>query len=92
MSNPQRFHLYFFEVNTGSQTQGFAPDVYVDVTAVLEKKRGALFAHVSQKGEDVWRDHHEEVANFRGREAGVSAAEAFVHLSRDLPISRLPGL
>ena len=92
MSNPQRFQLYFFEVNTGSQTQGFTPDVYVDVTAVLEKKRNALCAHVSQDGEGVWRNHHEVVAKFRGREAGVSAAEAFVHLSRDLPISRLPGL
>lgn len=92
MSNPQRFHLYFFEVNTGSQTQGFAPNVYVDVTTVFEKKREALYAHVSQDGEGVWRNHHEVVAKFRGREAGVSAAEAFVHLNRDLPISRLPGL
>jgi len=92
MSQPQRFSLYFFEVNTGSQSQGFAPNVYVDVTAVLEKKKAALFAHRSQNGEGVWRQHHEVVANFRGREAGVSAAEAFVHLSRDLPLSRLPGL
>jgi LmbE family N-acetylglucosaminyl deacetylase len=92
MGHPQRFHLYFFEVNTGSQTQGFAPDVYVDVTATLDKKRNALFAHLSQNGEGVWRNHHEVVAHFRGREAGVTVAEAFVHLSRDLPISRLPGL
>lgn len=92
MGKPRRFHLYFFEVNTGSQTQGFAPDTYVDITAVLEKKKAALFAHASQDGEGVWRRHHEIVANFRGREAGVTAAEAFVHLGRDLSISRLPGL
>ncbi|MBI3877952.1 MAG: PIG-L family deacetylase [Verrucomicrobia bacterium] len=92
MSNPRRFHLYFFEVNTGSQTQGFAPNVYVDITGVVEKKKAALFAHASQDGEGIWRKHHEIVANFRGREAGVGAAEAFVHLNRDTQISKLPGL
>jgi LmbE family N-acetylglucosaminyl deacetylase len=30
--------LYFFEVNTGSQTQGFSPDTYVDISGVVEKK------------------------------------------------------
>jgi hypothetical protein len=47
---------------------------------------------VSQNGEQIWRKHHEVVAGYRGREAGVTAAEAFVHLTRDLPISKLPGL
>lgn len=89
---PNRFQLFFFEVNTGSQTQGFTPNTYVDVTKVLEKKKAALLAHVSQNGEGVWQKHHEIVANFRGREAGVAAAEAFVHLNRELAMSRLPGL
>ena len=92
MSHPLSFRLYFFEVNTGNQTQGFAPNVYVDVTTVLEKKRNALFVHRSQNGEEVWQNHHEIVAKFRGREAGVRAAEAFVHLNRDLPLNKLPGL
>jgi LmbE family N-acetylglucosaminyl deacetylase len=82
MSLPRKPRLYFFEVNTGSQTQGFKPDVYVDVTAHLEKKRSALVAHVSQDGIGVWREHHEIVARFRGRESGVGAAEAFVRLGR----------
>ena len=81
--------LYFFEVNTGSQTQGFLPNTYVDITAVLEKKKAALFAHRSQDGEGIWRAHHEVIASFRGREAGFQAAEAFVHLSRQSP--SLPG-
>jgi LmbE family N-acetylglucosaminyl deacetylase len=48
MALGQRSLLFFFEVNTGSQSQGFLPNTYVDVTPVLEKKKDALFAHVSQ--------------------------------------------
>jgi LmbE family N-acetylglucosaminyl deacetylase len=91
MALGERPHLYFFEVNTGSQSQGFLPNTYVDVTSVLEKKKTALFAHVSQDGEGIWREHHEIIAQWRGREAGVAAAEAFVHLNRDSKNSKLPG-
>ena len=84
--------LYFFEVNTGSQSEGFLPNTYVDVSSVLEKKKNALFSHESQDGKGVWRDHHEVIANWRGREAGVRAAEAFVHLNRENPNSQLPGI
>ena len=92
MSLPRRPRLYFFEVNSGSQTQGFLPNTYVDITSVLEKKKNALFAHVSQDGQAIWRQHHELIANWRGREAGVRAAEAFVHLNRDNQTSKLPSL
>jgi LmbE family N-acetylglucosaminyl deacetylase len=84
--------LYFFEVNTGSQSQGFLPNTYVDVTAVLEKKKAALFVHVSQDGAGIWREHHEVIAQWRGREAGVGVAEAFVHVDRIISRSGLPGL
>ena len=84
--------LYFFEVNSGSQTQGFFPDSYVDITGALEKKKGALLAHASQDGEAIWRKHHEVIAKWRGREAGVSMAEAFVHLNREAQSAMLPGL
>jgi LmbE family N-acetylglucosaminyl deacetylase len=83
--------LYFFEVDTGSQTEGFLPNTYVDVSPVLEQKKRALFAHVSQDGQGIWREHHEVMAQWRGREIGVVAAEAFVHLNRD-QTSNLPGL
>ena len=86
-----RPRLYFFEVNSGSQSQGFLPDTYVDISAALEKKKSALLAHVSQDGQGIWRQHHEIIANWRGREAGVAAAEAFVHLNRDSQRSKLPG-
>ena len=84
--------LYFFEVNSGSQSLGFLPDTYVDISAALEKKQAALFAHVSQDGQGIWRQHHEIIANWRGREAGVGAAEAFVQLNRGSKIKKLPGL
>src|SRR5439155_23275773 len=87
---PRRRHLYFFEVDSGSQTQGFTANTYVDITTVLEKKKTSLFAHVSQDGQGIWRQHHEIIAAWRGREAGVAAAEAFVHLARDNATSRLP--
>ncbi|MBI4658164.1 MAG: PIG-L family deacetylase [Verrucomicrobia bacterium] len=87
-----RPHLYYFEVNTGSQSLGFTPNVYVDITSVREKKKAALAAHRSQDGEGIGRTHHEIIANYRGREAGVAAAEAFFHLNRDVQTASLPGL
>jgi len=74
--------LFFYEVNAGSQTEGFKPDAYVDITAVVEQKKRALFAHTSQDGEGIWREHHEIMAAWRGREFGVTAAEGFVHHPR----------
>jgi len=90
MALKQRPPLYFFEVNSGSQTQGFLPNTYVDISSVVEKKKSALFAHSSQDGQGIWRQHHEVIAHWRGREAGVQAAEAFVHLNRESQSSRLP--
>jgi LmbE family N-acetylglucosaminyl deacetylase len=84
--------LYFFEVDTGSQSQGFLPNTYVDVSGALEKKKAALFAHVSQDGKGIWREHHEIIAQWRGREAGVGAAEAFVHLDRTSNKAKLPAI
>jgi LmbE family N-acetylglucosaminyl deacetylase len=90
-SNP-KFVLYFYEVNGGFQSLGFNPTHFVDITAVREKKKAALFAHKSQDGERVYREHHEIMENYRGREGGVHAAEAFVRLARDGKIDLLPGL
>ena len=85
------FPLYFFEVNAGSQTMGFTPTPYVDITATREKKKSALFAHKSQQGDAIYRNHHEIMENFRGREVRAAAAEAFVLLPSPKASQRLPG-
>jgi LmbE family N-acetylglucosaminyl deacetylase len=91
VARERRFPVYFFEVNTGSQTMGFAAAHYVDITPMREKKKAALFAHKSQHGEDIYRQHHEVMENFRGREARVAAAEAFVLLRSARGGDKLPG-
>jgi LmbE family N-acetylglucosaminyl deacetylase len=92
LSAGRRYPLYFFEVNSGSQTLGFVPTAYVDISSVRDKKKKALFAHRSQNGERIYKVHHEVMETFRGRELGVAAAEAFVALVRDHRGGRLPGL
>ena len=87
-----RFELYYYEVALGTQTMGFHPTDYVDVTLVRETKKTALFAHNSQNGERIYSMFHLAMENFRGRETGCSAAEAFVHLARLHRTSRLPGV
>jgi LmbE family N-acetylglucosaminyl deacetylase len=91
LASGRRFPLYFFEVNSGSQTFGFVPAAYVDITSTREKKQAALFAHKSQDGEGIYRKHHQVMEDFRGRELGVAAAEAFAPLARDSRSGRLPG-
>jgi LmbE family N-acetylglucosaminyl deacetylase len=91
VATSRRFPIFFFEVDAGAQTMGFAPAHYVDVTNVREKKKAALFAHKSQDGERIYREHHEVMENWRGREARVTAAEAFVLLPSAHGADRLPG-
>ena len=92
MALSRKPQLYFFEVNSGSQSQGFLPNTYLDISGAIEKKQAALFAHASQNGQEIWRQHHEIIANWRGREAGVGAAEGFVQFNRGSKVKRLPGL
>jgi LmbE family N-acetylglucosaminyl deacetylase len=82
------FPVFYFEVNAGDQTRGFAPTIFVDIGNVRETKKRALVAHVSQDGEAIYRQHHEPMESFRGREAGCAAAEAFARLSQ--PLGPLP--
>jgi LmbE family N-acetylglucosaminyl deacetylase len=93
MAMERRFDLYYYEVDLGAQTMNFHPTDYVDITSVREKKKAALFAHKSQDGEQIYRRHHEVMENYRGRESGVPAAEAFVRLASGRSRSAsLPGL
>lgn len=77
----QPFALYFFEVCTGEQTFIFHPTDYVDITDTQEQKRQALYCHVSQDPPGIYACGHAAMEEFRGRELGVKAAEAFVRMS-----------
>lgn len=77
-ANP--FQLYFFEVCAGEQTLLFQPTDYVDITGTQEQKRRAIYCHTSQDPAGIYACGHADMEQFRGRETGVKAAEAFVRL------------
>jgi N-acetylglucosamine malate deacetylase 1 len=81
MRSKEKFELYFFEVCTGQQTLVFRPTDYVDITEVQEQKRKAVFCHTSQDPDSIYSCGHASMEDFRGREMGVKAAEAFVHMT-----------
>ncbi|MBS1500920.1 MAG: PIG-L family deacetylase [Bacteroidetes bacterium] len=77
----KKFPLYFFEVCTGEQTMGFRPTDYVDITETQEQKRKSVYCHVSQDPPGIYGCGHAAMEDFRGRELGVKAAEAFVYMT-----------
>lgn len=76
-----KYPLYFFEVCTGEQTMGFKPTDYVDITETQEQKRKAVYCHTSQDPPGIYGCGHASMEDFRGRELGVKAAEAFVFMT-----------
>ena len=72
-------NVLFYE---GPTTQNFAPNVYVDIAKVLDRKFECLNAHISQvskthiKGLSIIEAAN-SVAHFRGIQGRVSFAEAF---------------
>jgi LmbE family N-acetylglucosaminyl deacetylase len=84
----EKLALYFYEVCTGYQSFVFHPTDYVDITDYEEQKKKALACHASQ---DIVVDGkytknmidcgHPAMQDFRGREFGVHAAEAFVRMT-----------
>jgi len=77
----EKFELYFFEVCTGEQTMTFRPTDYVDISAFQELKRQAVYCHQSQDPLGIYACGHTAMEDFRGRELGVKAAEAFVRMN-----------
>jgi LmbE family N-acetylglucosaminyl deacetylase len=78
------FRLYFFEVCTGEQTAIFHPTEYVDISKVQELKRKAVYCHASQDPPGIYNCGHAAMEDFRGREMGTKAAEAFVKMTGTL--------
>jgi N-acetylglucosamine malate deacetylase 1 len=88
----RQFHLYFYEVNTGAETMGFTPTDYVDITSVQEKKKAAMFAHKTQDPINTYNDYFKPLEEFRGLEAGVKAAEGFIHFKDQGDRAKIIGL
>ena len=74
--------LYYYEVMTGIQSHNFQPTDYVDITRVVNRKHQACFLHKSQKIESYYPNDHGRMEVFRGMEAGVDFAEAYVRHSQ----------
>lgn len=81
MRTQNKWQLYFFEVCAGEQTLTFHPTDYVDITNTQEQKRKAVYCHVSQYPDSIYACGHEAMEDFRGRELGIKAAEAFVRMN-----------
>ncbi|WP_426670214.1 PIG-L deacetylase family protein [Mucilaginibacter sp. McL0603] len=77
----KKFPLYFFEVCTGEQTMIFRPTDYVDISETQEQKRKSVYCHLSQDPPGIYGCGHAAMEDFRGRELGVKAAEAFVYMT-----------
>lgn len=73
------FDLYFYETTNSPHTMssGFVPTDYVDITAVLDRKRAATLQHASQGPAD-WFGMYVDLARVRGFEADVPYAEGYV--------------
>ena len=76
-----KFDLYFFEVCTGEQTMLFKPTDYIDISETRDEKKKAVYCHVSQDPPGIYQCGHAIMEEFRGRELGVVAAEAFVRMT-----------
>jgi N-acetylglucosamine malate deacetylase 1 len=86
----RRFELYYTEVDLGGETKNFQPTNYVDITAVVERKRQACFAHSSQNPPSFYDRYHEPMQRLRGLENGCQAAEAFAALAQNPRRCSLP--
>ena len=78
-NSKRNFELYFYEVNTGSETLGFEPTDRVDISGQREIKKQMMFAHQTQSPQQTYDEFFRTMEEFRGLEAGVKAAEAFIH-------------
>lgn len=82
MDKSLHFQLYFYETANEPHTKSllFYPTDYIDISNVLEIKKEAVLQHKCQ-GASEWYRQYEIMATFRGYEADVAAAEAYVKVS-----------
>lgn len=83
--------LFYYEVETGAQTQTYHPTHYVNITDTEARKRRACFAHTSQYPETSFYPMHDKMSQYRGMEYGCRFAEAFVRHDQS-PGAAIPDL
>lgn len=88
----RQFQLFFYEVNTGIETMEFTPTDYVDITSVRDIKKAAMYAHKTQDPEGTYNNYFKPLEEFRGLEAGVKAAEGFIHFKDKADRATIIGL
>ena len=84
--------VFFYEpiMPSGRSYVAFKPQMYVDITGVVDKKIAALKKHTSEYnkfGGDDWIDGVEHRCGFRGYEIGTKYAEAFEVLRMEMSFS-----
>ena len=92
IKSDQQINLYYHKVDTGSEIVGFIQTDYVDISAVRYRKKAAMFAYKSQGPEKFYDTDFRKTENFRGLEAGVKVAEAFVHFKIKKECASIIGL
>jgi len=70
---PQMPAYFIFRSKQRQPISGFFPNTYVDISQLLEQKKNALLRSCEPKRSGIWKDHHEIITSWRGREAGVTA-------------------
>jgi LmbE family N-acetylglucosaminyl deacetylase len=78
LSLGKKYALYYFEVESGIQTQNFAPSSFLDIGSVIKIKTEACKAHISQIPEDFYENVHRKMERFRGLQFNCEYAEAFI--------------
>ncbi len=69
--------LYLMEAGAGGQTNQFDPDLYVDVTPVVEDKKRLMRCHICQIRDEAGVERWLTRERFRGRLARCEYAEGF---------------
>ena len=83
--------VYFGETLTGKHTLCFTPNVHIDTTSVIQKKREAAALLWEGKNlEYFFNTHTLPMSRFRGRECGTEHAEAYVALHGGFGIEKNP--
>ena len=72
------YELLFFEAMLGQQSSMFCPNLYADITPVIDRKHAACFAHASQNIQEIYEFSHGPMERHRGMEHGCQYAEGYI--------------